>query len=311
MSPVNHILVVVNPKGGDRQSPVDKAMILARGMHASVELLICDLAPRSRCAALSLIPWEEPVPVVLADALLEKLAAPLRAQGIEVTLRVVRGEALHLSILEYLHCSNASLLVKETHHHSWARRTLLKNTDWYLAHGSTVPLLLTKEGAWARPPKIMAAIDPHSDKAGGAALNRKILRCATSLAVGLTAELHVIHTYIPRALAAAVATGALPATADIAQNLECETSFKQAQIRSLARASGAACDDVHVEIGSPTERLAHSVEQYGIDVAAIGASSHGLWHRMIAGSTASAVLESLPCDLLVVRPDINALVDAG
>ena len=76
--------------------------------------------------------------------MLERLAIPLHNQGLEVTARIVFGESLHIAILEYLRSSNATLLVKDTHHHSLPRRTFLKNTDWYLAHSSTVPLLLTK-----------------------------------------------------------------------------------------------------------------------------------------------------------------------
>jgi hypothetical protein len=46
MSPIKHILVVVDPMGGERQSAVDKAMTLAQCFHASVELLICNPPPR-------------------------------------------------------------------------------------------------------------------------------------------------------------------------------------------------------------------------------------------------------------------------
>jgi nucleotide-binding universal stress UspA family protein len=38
------------------------------------------------------------------------------------------------------------------------------------------------------------------------------------------------------------------------------------------------------------------------DVVVIGASAHGRWHRMIVGSTTATILESLPCDILIVRP---------
>jgi nucleotide-binding universal stress UspA family protein len=36
------------------------------------------------------------------------------------------------------------------------------------------------------------------------------------------------------------------------------------------------------------------------------ASSHGRWHRMVVGSTAATILESLPCDILIVRPSDEA-----
>ena len=218
-------------------------------------------------------------------------------------MRIIRGECLHTSILDYLRSSNATLMVKDTHHHSLPRLTFLKNTDWYLAHGSTVPLLLTKNMVWARPPRIMAAIDRHPEKADVARLDRKLLRCATALASGLTAELEVIYAYVPEALAAAVSSGSPPDTADIARETECEISYIHGQVESFARTYGVQPSRLQVEIGTPTRRLIDSAKQYGIDIVVIGASSHGGWHRTVIGSTASAVLELLPCDLLVVRPD--------
>lgn len=308
MSPIKHILVVVDPTGGERQSAVDKAMILAQCFHAAVELLICDIPFDKRNALLRLgAETEETLPIVPPEDLLDRLAAPLRNQGLEVTPRIVRGECLHTSILDYLRSSNATLMVKDTHHHSTPRRTFLRNTDWYLAHGSTVPLLLTKNMVWARPPRIMAAIDRQPEKADVALLDRKLLRCATALASGLTAELEVIYAYVPEALAAAVSSGSPTDTTDIARDVECESSYLHGQVESFARAYGVQPSRLHVEIGTPTRRLIDSAKQYGIDIVVIGASSHGRWHRTVIGSTASAVLELLPCDLLVVRPDDGPL----
>jgi universal stress protein E len=303
MSPIQHILVVVNPTGGERQSAVDKAMILGQCLHASVELLICDIPPGKRDFRLCIGDETEEMLSVPPEDLLDRLAAPLRNQGLEVTVRIVRGDCLHTSILEYLRSSSATLMVKDTHHHSLPRRTFLKNTDWYLAHGSTVPLLLTKNMVWARPPRIMAAIDRRPEKTGVAALDRKLLRCATALASRLTGELEVIYAYVPEALAAAVSSGSPPDTADVVQDLECEISYIHGQVESFAHTYGVQPSRLHVEIGTPTRRLIDSAKQYGIDIVVIGASSHGRWHRTVIGSTASTVLELLPCDLLVVRPD--------
>ena len=300
MGPIKHILVVVDPLGGDRQIAVDKATILARCFHSSVELLICDVGLHGSHAVTGSSSVAEQTPTVQSDVLLERLAAPLRNDGLDVAIRIVLGDCLHTCILEYLRSSNATLVVKSAHHHSLARRTFLKNTNWYLAQGSHVPLLLTKDMAWSRIPRILAAIDPHPAKEGVAGLNRKILKCATELAAGLVADLHVVHAYVPVALAAAASTGSLPDTTEVARALECENSFVRAQLESFARACGVPPSSLHVEVGAPTPRLIDSARQLAIDVAIIGASSHGMWHRMFIGSTASAVTEFLPCDVLVV-----------
>jgi hypothetical protein len=141
------------------------------------------------------------------------------------------------AILRYL----SSYVVGEGHAPS-----LLRPTDFFAKHGlgfdsrSTVPLLLTKKQIWGRPPKIMAAIDPHADRAGVDALNRKILKCASTWASALTADLHVIHAYIPSALAAAVSSGVPAQTPEIGRRLECESTYMQGQIAAFTR----ACDRI-------------------------------------------------------------------
>ncbi|HTV95485.1 MAG TPA: universal stress protein [Steroidobacteraceae bacterium] len=301
MEQPNHLLVVVDPTVTGRQSAVDKALILARPLGATVELLLCDMAREGGDGAGR--PGEPQGSLAQHQDLLEALAVLFRERHTEVSTRVAYGDSLHRAILDYVRQSNATMVIKDTHHHSLARRTFLRNTDWHLAHGSPVPLLLTKNNEWCATPVIMAAIEPDPSKKSVTALNRKILSCATSLAACMSGDLHVIHTYIPTALAAASGAEPLRMTADLAGSLECETSFRLGQLQSLARLYGVPPARLHVQPGAPEHRIVDLVSQYKADVIVIGASSHGRWHRMIIGSTASSVLESLTCDILVVRPD--------
>jgi universal stress protein E len=307
MDQVNHILVVVDPTVTGRQSAVEKALILARYLGATVELLLCDIVPERNKRTLALSADKSNPAVTQYEDMLTALSAPFRAQDIKVSVQVVSGDSLHGAILQYIRQSNATLVVKDTHHHSFARRTFLRNTDWHLAHGCPVPLLLTKSNEWHTMPVIIAAIEPSHRKEDVTALHRKILRCATSLAAYMTGELHVIHTYIPAALAAATATEPLRMNPDLAGIPECETSFRLGELQSLARAYGVPISRLHVEMGTPEHRLVDLVSEYEVAVMVIGASSHGRWHRMIGGSTASSMLESLPCDILVVRPESSVI----
>ena len=307
MDQVNHILVVVDPTVTGRQSAIDKALILARYLGATVELLLCDMVPERNKRTLGSSPGKSNPASTQYEDMLAALSAPFRAQDIKVSVQVVSGDSLHGAILRYVRQSNATLVVKDTHHHSVARRTFLRNTDWHLAHGCPVPLLLTKSHEWHSTPVIIAAIEPSPKKEDLTALHRKILRCATSLAAYMAGELHVIHTYIPAALAAATATEPLRMTPDLGGIPECETSFRLGELESLAHAYGVPISRLHVEMGTPEHRLVDLVSEYEVAVMVIGASSHGWWHRMIGGSTASAMLESLPCDILVVPPESSVI----
>jgi len=307
MDQVNHILVVVDPTVTGRQSAVDKGLILARYLGATVELLLCDIVPERNKHTLALSADKSNPAFTQYEDMLAALSAPFRAQDIKVSVQVVSGDSLHGAILQYIRQSNATLVVKDTHHHSLARRTFLRNTDWHLARGCPVPLLLTKSNEWRATPVIIAAIEPSPKKEDVTALDRKILRCATSLAAYMTGELHVIHAYIPAALAVATAREPLRMTPGLAGIPECETSFKLGQLQSVARAYDVPTSRLHVEIGAPEHRLVDLVSEYRGAVIVIGASSHGWWHRMTGGSTASSILESLPCDILVVRPESSVI----
>jgi universal stress protein E len=306
MNRIRHILVVVDPSAVGSQTAVTKAAHLAKCLDASVELLICDIKSVLDDAVVSLRAHEAPASNTQLLDLLETLAAPVRALGTEVTVRIIYGKSLHDSLLDHLRGANADLVVKDTDHHSLARRTLLRNIDWHLARSCLVPLLLTKKKAWGQPPVIMAAVDPNQANERAAALDRDILSGAASLAGRLSADLHVIHTFIPVVFATVVAAGCQIMTREYSEAVEVENSFRYRQIEHLVRTFGVTQAHLHVEMGTPEDCRMNTVTKYCTDVMVMGASSHGRWHRMVVGSTAATIIESLPCDFLIVRPSDDA-----
>ena len=140
-------------------------------------------------------------------------------------------------------------------------------------------------------------------------MDRDILYWAASLAGRLTGELHVIHTFVPTAFAAVVAAGRMSMTPEYSVALQLENSYKLHQIEHLVSPYGVPQEHLHVAMGTPEDCLTHTVTKYRTDVMVMGTSSHGRWHRMVVGSTAATLLESMPCDILIVRPfdDVQGL----
>jgi universal stress protein E len=306
MNRIDHILVVVDPTEVGGQSAVDKAAHLARCLDASVELLICDTESALDEGIVTRRARRTPASNTQLLDLLDALAAPLRTQGTQVALRLIYGQSLHDALLDYIRGSNADLVIKDTHHHSVAKRTFLRNTDWHLTRGCAVPLLLTKRNTWDERPVIMAAVDPNQANESAAALDRDILHSAATLAGRLKGDLHVIHTFIPAAFAAVVAAGGQSTAREYSEALRVENSFRIAQIEHLICGYGVSQGHLHVEMGTPEDCLTEMVRKYHSDVVVMGASSHARWHRKVVGSTAATMLESLPCDILVVRPSDEA-----
>jgi universal stress protein E len=294
MDQITDILVIVDPLVRD-QPAVEKAAALARWLGASIELLICD-SRRPREAHL-----EGELPP-LSNALLEQLAEPLRDDGLDVTTHLISGDPLHQAVNAWMRNSPADVVVKDTHHHSFAERAFGINTDWHLIRTCPVPLLLTKPKSWASPPVLMAAVDPGHVHRVPAELDRRILDVAASMAKRLNAKMHAIHSYLPATIATAAVGGMASMTSLSSEALAAEQEFRYSQIKQLTDQYGIVDGNLHVDAGMAAEYIPRMAAGWHADIIVMGAIARSGLKRALMGSTAEQVLETLPCDVLVVKP---------
>ena len=302
MERITDILVVVDPTVLE-QPAVLKAHALAKRLGASVELLVCDTkySRETRLAAQLSSKGDAP----LCDGLqpmLDRLAEPMRGDGIEVATHLVTGDPLHECILSWMRNSPADLMVKDTHHHSVAKRTIITNTDWNLIRACPLPLLLTKPKSWAAPPVFVAAVDPGHANDAPAALDRDILDVTATLAQRFNARLHAIHAYFPAAIAVAGPGGMPPASDISAEALAAERALRRSRVKELTDEYGVAAANLHVDIGVAAQYLPWMAAECRADLLVMGAIARSGLKRVIIGSTAERVLETLPCDVLLVKP---------
>lgn len=293
---INNILAIVDPTATTHPS-VNKAALLATKLGARLELYVCDTraARESRLTAAG--------SVVDVRAFLQGLAQPLREQGIDVTTEAEYGDPLVEKLVQRTCQTSADLVVKDTHHHSLARRTFLTNTDWELIRACPVPLLLTRSAVWAQAPKIVAAVDPGHANDKPALLDQRILELGQYLAQRLGGELHALHAYIPTSIIAA-AVGREPPTALAVspQDLQREQEEALSQVAQLAARFGIDTARIHVQLGGPAQVLPQAARDAQADVMVMGALSRRGLKRVFIGSTAEDVLEELGCDALIVKP---------
>jgi universal stress protein E len=309
MNPICNILVIVDPTA--QQHPaVDKAALLARRFDARVELFACETrgSREARRAAHLRASPNEPFEINLKPRL-EALAAPLRESGIDVTTELECGDPLHAALLDRIKRTSAELVVKDTHHHTLARRTFLTNTDWQLIRGCAVPLLLTKSRPWANAPRICAAVDPGHVNDKPEVLDHRILDQSAVLARRLGGTLHALHAYLPLELVG-TATELLPMLGTVtAEQLQRAGMQARMETERLVEKYDVAPGNIHVELGSAVEIMPRVAAALAIDVMVMGAISRTGLQRVFIGSTAEDVLERLPCDALVVKtPDFASLL---
>jgi len=193
--------------------------------------------------------------------------------------------------------------VKDTHHHSFAQRTFLTNTDWQLIRGCPVPLLLTKNTKWATDPRIFAAVDPGHVNDKPEMLDHWILEHAALLAQRLEGELHVLHVYLPLVIIGAATVGSPPLAATVTpEDLAVEEANRRKLVNALLSEYQLGADRIHLEIGGPAQALPRVTESLHADVLTMGAIARSGLKRIFIGSTAEDVLERLPCDALIVKP---------
>jgi universal stress protein E len=303
MNRITDILVIVNPLVRD-QPAIAKAAALASRFGSAVELLIGNTRS-SRDAHL-----EGDLPEVSnallndnLDSLLEELATPLRDDGLDVTTQIISGDPLHETIIAWMRNSPADLVIKDTHHHSLAKRTFATNTDWHLIRACPVPLLLTKQRPWGTPPVLMAAVDPGHENDPSAALDHRILDVTVSLGNRMDARVHAVHSYLPSTIATA-AVGGMPMVGVSAEALAAERELRRAQIKRLTDEYGVDDANLHVDAGSAVDYLLWTVADWRVDILAMGGIARSGLKRVLIGSTAERVLEKLACDVLVIKsPD--------
>lgn len=302
MDRITDILVIVNPSVRD-QPAIPKAATLARWLGAGMELLICHtkMSPETHTEG-GLPALSNAFPGDNWASLLEQMAEPLRDDGIDVTTHVIGGESLHEAIGSWMCNSPADLVVKDTHHHSFAKRTFTTNTDWHLIRACPVPLLLTKPKTWGTPPVLMAAVDPGHLNDPSAVLDHRILDITVSMAKRFDAQVHAVHAYFPSTIATAAAAGMPCMVGGSAERLAAENELRRSQIKRLTDEYEVADANLHVDAGMATEYLPRMAAEWHADIVVMGAIARSGLKRVLIGSTADRVLETLPCDVLTVKP---------
>ncbi|MET0658906.1 MAG: universal stress protein [Steroidobacteraceae bacterium] len=301
MKQLRNILVVVDPTR-EEQPAITKAARLASHFDARVQLFACE-TPSSRETRLMNERVRSGAAGVPGDLpqWMEILSAPLRRDGLEVTLECKSAKHLHPAIRERACATQIDLLVKDTHHHSLVQRAFLTNVDWQLIRECGVPLLLTKATPWKEHPVILAALDPYHEHDKPFLLDHDLLEWGVTLRAALRGTLHGTHTYVPSLLAAA-AVGTAGAAAITPELILDEESKHRARLRELTLNYDIPAHDLHVDMGSAADVIPQIAKGIDADIVAMGAVSRSAAELVLVGHTAERVLERLEADVLVVKP---------
>jgi universal stress protein E len=288
------ILVVVDPTAV-RHPSVEKAARLAASCGSSLELYICDVdqsVPENWAGGTTLAQYRG----VLREqrlAMLESLAAPIRARGVHVTVATEWFVPLEQGVVQHAIRSRADLVVKDTHRHAPALHMPVAQTDWIIIRHLPMPLLLVRPGEWPVRPLVSACVDPCHVAERPAQLDESLVDVSASVSRALAGEVSVLHSLqIPPHL-----PGDEPASKDV----ELAYEKQRAAVSSLAHRADLAGGALRFESGSFPESLIRLVKREKPDLLVMGVAARQRFQHG-ASSTASQVLEQTDCDLLVMKP---------
>jgi universal stress protein E len=304
MRPIRKILVAVKQPSARVLPAVDKAVQLARACGASLELY------HSITERVLADPYAEYLNY-MADfereteqrytLELENLAAMLRKQGVNARATADWDYPAHDAIVRRARRDNVDLIVAECH--AGKRKAapwLLHLTDWELLKSSPVPVLLIKNANPWKTPVVLAALDPAHANAKRAGLDPEILAAASTLSEELNGSLEAMHSYEPiptRVLMGLGASGTMPSELAAIQEKQARKLFQQAL-------TGYAETQIprHLVAGKPSEAIPEVARETGCSILVMGAVSRSGLKRVFIGNTAERVLDSLTCDVFVVKP---------
>jgi universal stress protein E len=284
----SRILVVVDPTASAHPG-VDKAARTALRCGAEIELYICDVEqdataePRGERHARYL-------------ALLEHLAAPLRAQGTTVTTHSEWRAPLEQGIALHVIRTRPDLVVKDSARQPPASRAPVTLTDWVLMRQIPAPLLLVRTAAWPRNPRIAVSADPCRPAERPVSLDEALLDAGCALAGMLDAGLQVVHVMQGPAH--------LPGEATSLEERRRQQQAARETVEGLVANRNRLGRRIPVQYaeGRPAEVIPQLAGQKKIDVLVMGSAARSHSSTMAAGGTAARILTELPCDLLVIKP---------
>lgn len=306
MAKKNSILVVIDPTTNE-QPALARAGWLAQKLGSDLELFICDYdqyLAGERFFDTKALKKARAGLLERHTKRLDKLAAPLREAGVNVTVDATWDHPLHEGILRKIDRSSPRLVVKDTHFHSAIRRSLFSNTDWHVIRDCSAPLWLVKPHDDPAISTVLAAVDPVHDRDKPAKLDHKILDMAEEIRQAVDGNIQVVHSFDPAPIYA-VSTDAMsfPITEPINDAVEELRLQHQKAMDDLTASRKLSPDSTHMIDGETREVLVGAVDDLNADVVVIGAVSRGGLKRLALGSTAERVLDFVPCDLLIVKPD--------
>ena len=236
--------------------------------------------------------------------MLDGYAATARAAGLNVSTKVLNDRSVTDLVVDHIFESDPSIVVKGTRYHSAAERGALVDSDWQLMRQCPCPLWLVKSESISDNPVVVAAVDPMHADDRPAVLDRNIVAAAHQFARAAGGSTHLLHACEPLSAVGSAVNRALTAAKMDAASIDERVRAEHAvALEAFARKNGVDAQHAHQLPGRAHEVLPAFAREVSADLIVMGVLARSRPTRKAIGNTAERVLDHLPCDVLIVRPD--------
>jgi universal stress protein E len=237
-----------------------------------------------------------------ARVLLVRMCAKARKHGVQADCSVEWDYPPHEAIVRRATSIGADLIIAECHQGARTRPWLIHLTDWELLRSSPLPVLLFKNGKPYHRPLTLAAVNPARAHLKPPRLDARIVESARQFSEALRGSFHMMHANYP-SIAGVPGAKSGEGRAWSALTYEQLQQQERDAFETFRAQVQLTRTRAHLATGNPATEIPRVASELGAQIVVMGALSRSGLMRVLIGNTAERVLNALPCDVLVVKPE--------
>lgn len=233
-----------------------------------------------------------------AQRQLAEIIEPFKAEGLKISFRAMWNHSQVHAINNLVQNENFELLFKSTSPHHKFKDLIFTPSDWNILRECAVPVIMVKEKNWLERGPILVAIDTSSHDDSHLALNRNLLRHASSIAKDLKRKLHILHVYPFPVMQMPVEYSSINYE-EIQKVTEQRHRAKMEELIQLFD-----LEDYHIQLipGLADEAIIETAEDIDAHLLVMGTVARKGINAAILGNTVEHTIDRVNCDVLTIKP---------
>lgn len=220
--------------------------------------------------------------------------------GVPIEIKVVWHSRPFEAIIQEVITEQHDLVLKMAHQYDRLSAIIFTPTDWHLLRKCPCPVWIVKDQPWPEGGKALVAVNLTSEESYHDPLNEKLLRETLLLADKVNkTEVHLVGAYPMTPVSIAIE---LPDFDASTYNGAIRGQHLVA-MKTLRQKFSINEEMTHVEKGLPEEIIPSLAAQLDAGIVVLGTIGRTGLSAAFLGNTAEQVIDSLRCDLLVIKPD--------